>query len=151
MMVQDPEFTKNFEFHHLGYATHSVQKELVQFTAIGYIQEGPSFADPMQGVSGCFITGAGPRIELLESLPDAQILTPWLEAGIHFYHMAYLVDSMEEAMRWVVKQRARVTTPPLPSVAFSGSKIMFAMLRNRSLIELIERPLSTVSVTKEKT
>lgn len=148
MMAQNSELTANFEFHHLGYATHSVQKELVQFAAIGYTQEGPSFADPLQGVSGCFITGAGPRIELLESLPNAQVLTPWLEAGIHFYHMAYLVDSMEEAMRWVVKQRARITTHPLPSVAFSGSQIMFAMLRNRSLIELIERPRSTVSVMK---
>jgi len=139
----------DFEFHHLGYATHSVQREFVHFSTLGYTQEGDSFIDPLQGVSGCFINGAGPRIELLEALPHAQVLAPWLEAGIHFYHMAYLVDSMEEAMDWVAKQRARVTMQPLPSVAFSGRQIMFAMLRNRNLIEFIERPCSIKSV-KEK-
>ena len=64
------------EFHHIGYATPSLEKERAFFAFLGYHLEGEPFADRLQGVTGCFLSGPGPRIELLENLIGANTLTP---------------------------------------------------------------------------
>ena len=126
------------EFHHIGYATPSIGKERNFFEAMGYCQEGAGFEDSCQGVAGCFLTGPGPRLELLENLPGRDTLTPWLNAGIRMYHFAYLVPDMEGALAWARSQRARVTVQPVPAVAFGGRLISFVMLRNGMMLEFIE-------------
>ena len=128
----------NFLFHHLGYATQSIKKELISFLSIGYQIEGEHFTDDVQGVEGCFLVGAGPRIELLQNLPGAQTLTPWLNANIKFYHLAYLVPNMDAALIWARNQRAHITVNPVPAVAFEGRLISFVIMRNGVLIEFIE-------------
>jgi len=133
---------KGFEFHHMGYATTSMERERVQFAALGYRQDGPEFIDPVQGVAGCFLCGPGPCIELLENLPDSHTLTPWLNAGVRIYHSAYLVDNLEDANAWIRTMRAKVIASPVPAVAFQGRRICFAMLRNQWTIELIEKPIA---------
>lgn len=100
------ELPEGYEFHHVGYATTSLQKERSFFAFLGYRQEGEDFVDPIQGVMGCFLVGSGPRIELLENLPGADTLTPWLNAGIKMYHLAYLVADIERALEWACSKRA---------------------------------------------
>lgn len=131
---------ENIEFHHIGYATTSIEKELPHFKALGYVPEGESFSDPKQGIRGCFLTcGAGPRIELLENLPQSETLTPWLNSGVKMYHLAYKIGSLDQALSWSSSLRARVVVPPVESVAFYGKKICFVMLRNGFMVEFIER------------
>lgn len=127
-------------FHHLGYATRSIARERAVFTTLGYRQEGEDFADPRQGVAGCFLTGPGPRIELLENLPGSDTLTPWLGQGARFYHLAYLVDRVADAVAWATAEGARVIVAPVPAVAFGGRPIAFVVFRNLLVLELIERP-----------
>lgn len=134
-----PVLPAGYEFHHIGYATASLTRERELFSFLGYVQEGPDFADPVQGVAGCFVTGPGPRVELLENLPGAETLTPWLNAGIKMYHFAYLVADMAGALDWARSQRARVTVAPVPAVAFGGRCISFVMFRNGLMLEFIER------------
>jgi len=133
------ELPEGYEFHHVGYATASLEKERPFFAFLGYRQEGEDFADPVQGVAGCFLVGPGPRIELLENLPGAETLTPWLNAGIKMYHFAYLVADIEGALEWARSQRARVTVAPVAAVAFGGRRISFVMFRNGLMLEFIER------------
>jgi methylmalonyl-CoA/ethylmalonyl-CoA epimerase len=135
-----PRLPQGYEFHHLGYATTSIIRERDFLAILGYTQEGETFVDPTQGITGCFLTGRGPRVELLENLHGAETLTPWLNAGIKIYHFAYLVSDMSEALSWAQIQRARVTVAPVPSVAFAGRNICFVMYRNGQLIEFIEKP-----------
>lgn len=125
-------------FHHIGYATHSIQSEQSFLYALGYENEGKCFEDPGQGIFGCFMVGSGPRIELLQNLEGSQTLTPWLNAGIKMYHFAYLVNSVDQAIDWAVTQRARIVTKPTSSVAFGGRNIAFVMLRNKLLVEFIQ-------------
>jgi methylmalonyl-CoA/ethylmalonyl-CoA epimerase len=127
------------EFHHIGYATNSIERELKTFELLGYRVEGDRFTDPIQGVVGCFLVGPGPRTELLESLPDSKTLNPWIEAGVKMYHLAYLVDDIFRTVQWAREQRARVTVEPVPAVAFDGRRICFVMLRNGLLVEFIEK------------
>lgn len=135
-----------YEFHHIGYATASLDRELSFFNFLGYRQEGERFADATQGISGCFMTGPGPRIELLENLPDSQTLTPWLNAGIKMYHFAYLVEDMEAALAWARSQRAKVTVPPVAAVAFGGRYIAFVIFRSGLMVEFIERTFKEPSL-----
>jgi methylmalonyl-CoA/ethylmalonyl-CoA epimerase len=129
------------EFHHIGYATKSVEREIETFAKLGYCLEGKPFTDQVQGVSGCFLVGPGPRIELLESLSDSKTLVPWLEAGIKMYHLAFLVDDIHKSTGWARQQRARVTVEPVPAVAFAGRYISFVMFRNGLLVEFIEKAI----------
>jgi methylmalonyl-CoA/ethylmalonyl-CoA epimerase len=128
-----------YDFHHLGYATVSIEKERNSFAVLGYRQEGDEFVDPIQGVAGCFLSGPGPRIELLENLPGATTLTSWLNAGVKIYHFAYMVANLTDAINWARSLRAKVTLSPVPSVAFGQRYISFVMFRNRIMLEFIEK------------
>lgn len=94
----------------------------------------------MQGVAGCFIVGSGPRIELLENLSGSVMLTPWIEAGVKMYHLAYRVNDLMGALEWGHSQRAKVVVQPVQAVGFSGCRIAFMMLRNSLMLEFIEKP-----------
>lgn len=140
--MAEPNVTlpSGFVFHHLGYACAAIERERSVFETLGYAQEGPSFSDPIQGVNGCFLRGPGPRIELLENTEGSRTLTPWLDAGTKLYHMAYEVETtLELAITWLQRERARVVVQPVPAVAFGGRHICFVMFRHGLLIELIER------------
>ncbi len=127
-----------WRFHHIGCATRSMAQEQLLFYAMGYTLEAEPFVDSVQGVRGCFLIGAGPRIELLEGLEGSSTLRPWLDAGIRFYHMAYEVPDLDHSLTWVRQQRGRITVQPVPAVAFGGRKICFAIFRNKVFLELIE-------------
>lgn len=128
-----------YEFHHIGYATTDLDREWATFRSLGYRVEGEAFTDPLQGVHGFFLVGAGPRIELLESLPGSKTLAPWLASGVRMYHVAYTVPNIGEAVAWARAQRARITVNPVPAVAFQDRLISFALFRNGLLVEFIER------------
>lgn len=134
-----PRLPAGYEFHHLGYATTSLKHERAFFSFLGYRQEAEAFTDRTQGVAGCFLTGPGPRIELLENLPGATTLTNWLNAGVKIYHFGYQVAELESAIEWTRSQRAKVIVAPVPAAAFAGRRISFVMFPNRLLLELIER------------
>lgn len=140
LSINSPHLPEGYEFHHLGFATASIEKEKSQFATLGFYQKGEAFIDPIQGVIGCFLEGPGPRIELLENLPGSHTLTPWLNAGIRIYHFAYLVDRLDAALAWTSTVRAKLTVPPVSAVAFQKRKICFAMLRNQLMIEFVEKP-----------
>jgi len=141
-LPQNPILPAGYEFHHIGYATASIEKERELFALLGYRQEGEAFSDPIQGVAGCFLVSLGPRIELLENLPGSSALTSWLDVGIKLYHFGYLVVDLAAAVAWARSIRAKITVAPVPSVAFNGRRISFAMLRNGLLLEFIERSRS---------
>jgi methylmalonyl-CoA/ethylmalonyl-CoA epimerase len=138
--VSQPELPANARFHHLGYACAALAKDQAQFEQLGYRLEGEPFADPIQGVAGVFLTGPGPRVELLENLPGSTTLDVWLAKGVKVYHFAYEVDDLAAALAWARAQRAVVTVAPVPAVAFGGRPITFVMLRTGLMIEFIEGP-----------
>lgn len=138
-MVEKPVVPVDYEFHHLGCATTSIERERGLFEAMGYQQEGELFIDPSQGIAGCFISGPGPRIELLENLPGADTLTPWLTAGVKWYHLAYEVGDMNRALDWARSHGGKVIVQPVPATAFKGRHISFVMFRNKTMLEFIHK------------
>jgi len=132
-------FPIDYEFHHLGYATKSIEESMGFFAFLGYVQEGDRFVDHSQGVAGCFLTGPGPRIELLENLPGVETLTPWITAGVKIYHFAYLVEDLDQAITAARQQSAKVIVPPVPATAFDLRRICFVIYRSGMVVEFIEK------------
>jgi len=116
-----------------------MDRERAAFEMLGYRLEGEPFVDPIQGVAGAFMVGEGPRIELLENLPGSSTLSPWLDAGIKMYHLAYVVDDVDGAVSWARSRRAHVVAGPSPATGFGGRRICFVMFRTGQLLEFIER------------
>jgi len=127
-----------FHFHHVGVACRSLQVERVGWESLGYSQEGDAFEDLLQGVAGMFLTGPGPRVELLENLDGSDTITPFLEVGTKMYHQAFEVQHLGDAMTLLQTHRAKVLSPRKPACAFNGREVAFMMMPTRLIIELIE-------------
>lgn len=130
----------NLLFHHIGVACRELDDETRTLSALGYQREGPDFTDPVQGIAGRFLVGAGPRLELLAPLSETGVLRPWLNAGVKLYHLAYEARDVTAAIADLRAQGARLIVPPTAAVAFSGRKIAFLMLPNLLLSEIIALP-----------
>jgi methylmalonyl-CoA/ethylmalonyl-CoA epimerase len=126
-------------FHHIGVATESIARDEAVYAQLGYEREGEEFIDPNQGVRGVFLRGPGPRLELLEPHEGSTTLEVWLQGGSRLYHQAYEVDDLDASLRSARKDlRAYVLRAPMPAPAFDGRPVSFLMLRNHSVIELIQ-------------
>lgn len=87
-----------------------------------------------------FMTGGGPRIELLENLPGSAMLDQFLKTGdFVFYHMGYLTDSMEETVSRNREAGGKMISPPMPATAFGGRNICFFAFAGGIIVEYIER------------
>ena len=125
-------------FHHIGVACQSIDDETELWTGLGYQAEGDPFIDKQQGIRARFMTGGGPRIELIEDIEGSSTLVPWLKRDTKFYHMGYLAEDFDSALVSVRSQRAIMLREPVQSVYF-GARIVFFLMPNRAVIELIER------------
>ena len=127
----------NAAFHHIGVACRDLDSETSRFAALGYEQEGTDFTDPIQGESGRFLVGGGPRLELLVPLSTEGCLAPWLKTGAKLYHLAYMTPDFDGEILRLRGQGAKTVVQPVPAVAFGGRRITFLMLPNMMLVELI--------------
>ncbi len=108
----------SFDFHHLGIACPSIDGARGAYEAMGYVSED-MFTDNIQGVKGEFFTGFGPRVELLEDLPDRTTVAPWISRRLPtVYHYAWLVPSVDAAIDLVTGHGARTLSEPNPSEYF---------------------------------
>jgi methylmalonyl-CoA/ethylmalonyl-CoA epimerase len=126
-------------FHHIGVACTSVADEIPIWRQLGYELECDPFVDEAQGIRAVFMTGGGPRMELIEGLDGATTLTPWLKRRVKMYHMGYFTSDLDRSMAAFSAEGATITREPVQSVYF-GKRITFLMLANLALIELIETP-----------
>ena len=127
-----------WEFHHIGVACPAIATARPAYLALGYEFES-DFVDDIQGVRGEFLAGPGPRIELLEDLPERTTVAPWISRRLPTpYHFAWLVDDLEAAMATLAADGGRATGDPQPSVAFR-TRIVFMFVKGKTLVELIER------------
>lgn len=130
--------TELMRFHHVGIACRDLGSEARAMQALGYRAESGEFTDPAQGIRGQFVTGPGPRMELLEQIAGSRVLEPWLAKGVKTYHFGYEIAELEAEVDRLKSAGAIVVTPPQPAVAFGGRRISFLMLKNLFLVELIE-------------
>jgi methylmalonyl-CoA/ethylmalonyl-CoA epimerase len=130
--------THPMDFHHIGVACAAIEVEAQTWSLLGYQPEGEPFVDEAQGIRGQFMVGPGPRMELLEPTDGSTTLDPWLRRRIKLYHCGYLVPDFDAAAQWLQQAGATVARDAMRSVYFN-SRIMFLMMPNMALVEIIEK------------
>lgn len=125
-------------FHHVGVACADLDRESRVLADLGYRPESEDVVDPIQGVRLRFLSGGGPRLELIVPEGAGGVLTPWLSQGTKLYHLGYEADDLDAALTDLRAARGKAMVQPVPAVAFDGRRIAFVMLPNMLLIELIE-------------
>ena len=128
----------NLQFHHMGVACRSIEREIRNFTALGYVQESRIYTDAIQKIDCCFMHGPGPRIELIAPNHDESPVWPWVRQGVKYYHQAFETLDLDSAIAQFAAARGKLVSPPVPAAAFDGRDIAFVMLPGLILIELIE-------------
>ncbi len=128
-------------FHHIGIAAKDMVTETRVWETLGYRAEGAAFEDAQQGIRGMFVVAHNqPRLEIMENLPNATTLDAWLGKGVKFYHFAYLVDNIDDAIVLFTKKcGGKLISPKKKSVAFDRENICFIIFFNGLVIELIEK------------
>jgi methylmalonyl-CoA/ethylmalonyl-CoA epimerase len=139
MQHGDPATLPGLSFHHVGLACTDLAAEAAAHALLGYEPEGDVFEDPHQRIRGWFHVLGPFRVELLAPLDERSPVHAWLDRGVRIYHVCYETDDLEAALASLRSAGHRVVSPPAPAVAFAGRPVAFSMLRNRSLVELLQR------------
>lgn len=125
------------KFDHIGIAVRNIQKEVERFEKLGY-SAGQEFVDDIQGVSGIFLEGDGPRLELVQTLNGRHTLEPWLKQfDFRPYHFAYRVDDANNLVHQLGAVGSKLAKSKEPAVAFPGMEICFVTFSSVFLIEII--------------
>lgn len=128
----------DFPLHHIGVATHNIEKEFRVFQNLGYSKCSDVFIDPVQKIKGLFIVAPGqPTLELLENLEETGPLGSCLKNGIKFYHFAYLVDDIEHVSNDLIASESAKMIIPITAASYF-SKICFFMFPNMLLVEFVQ-------------
>lgn len=127
-----------FKFDHIGVATKSIEKEMRNYSILGYRPVSDFFIDETQGIRGIFIDQeGGPRLELLENLDGSNTLTKQLAVSNKMYHKAYLTGNINNAIDLFKANKGKMISP-LSLSTYYKTKICFMLLPNMEMIELIE-------------
>ena len=131
-------YTGKFNFHHFGVSTTNLEDAFHEYK--GTYNKGDYFEDELQGVKGLFICAdQKPTLELLENLENSNTLNYYIKNNIKIYHSGYFVEDIQKAYDFFVnKLGAKIISDMKISTYFKG-KICFLMLKNKEMIELIEK------------
>ena len=129
----------NFKIHHIGLATRSIDKSIVDFEKLGY-SKSDLFVDETQKVKIVFLNkDQEVMIELVEPIStDSPILNILSKTGTSAYHFCYLVHDIEIAIEHLKNFNYRLIVMPVCATAFSGKRVCFLYSINTGLIELLE-------------
>lgn len=131
----------SFQFHHIGVAAKDIDATASIYELGGYHRSSVVF-DPEQNVNVCWLTRDGaPTVELLAPVDESSPVNRTLEkVGVSPYHFCYVVDSIEDAVSELRKQKYIVVRKPAEAVAFCGARVCFLFNKNVGLIEIVEAP-----------
>ena len=125
------------KFHHVGYATASIQESLKVFLNIGYRLSGDLITDRHREILIQFIEDEkGHRIELIEDLPDSnsRLIGKVLNVRSGSYHLAYETTRISNRARTLgLRQLGKCE----PAAAFLGHHVAFFVGKDGALFEFI--------------
>ena len=128
-------------FHHIGVAVFDIDATALIYERGGY-KRSTTVVDALQNVKICWLSKENaPIVELLAPVDEKSPVNKTLEKnGVMPYHTCYVVDSIDETVAALRKQRYVMVSKPVEAVAFCGSKVCFLFNKNVGLIELVEAP-----------
>lgn len=136
---------ESFKFHHIGIAVKDIDSTAAIYENGGYRMSNIIF-DPIQDVNICWLTKEGaPIVELLAPVDEKSPVNKILEKnGVTPYHCCYVVDSIDESVSELRKQKYVMISKPAEAMAFCGNRVCFLFNKNVGLIEIVEAPAKII-------
>ena len=132
----------NFQFHHIGIATYSIEGTARHYLDAGFTLSEIIF-DQIQNVSIAFLEKEGmPLIELITPFPDhdhSPVSKIIKNNGVSPYHICYEVENIAAAIDELKKKKYIPLARPVNAVALNNRKIIFLFNKEVGLIELVEQ------------
>lgn len=125
---------------HIGIVVSSIEIAADYYVhSFGLRRSGGTIKDTLQDVELQFLEDdRGQRIELIQPASAASPVARAVKTGGGLNHICYRVADLEETMRTLVAEGAKLVSEPTPAVAFDGRRVAFLYTRQRELIELVE-------------
>lgn len=126
-------------FHHIGYATYSIEQSLETFTLLGYLLRRIE-EDAINYARLALLVREGfPDVELVEGLGGVSPVENILDKnGVCPYHICYESNAFESAIADFRKNGFSLLFRPRPALLFDGRRICYLYHKNIGLIELLE-------------
>lgn len=124
--------------HHIGIIVDSIAGETEIYKQLGYEAYGVVTEDPIQRLRLLFMKNclSGELIELIESI-DEKSTVHNLPKG--YVHICYEVPDLDEFVQYFKKNKLGIIfTKKLSAPALEGRLIVFAYLKNRTIVEFVE-------------
>ncbi|MBF0478530.1 MAG: VOC family protein [Candidatus Omnitrophica bacterium] len=113
-------------FHHVGIAT---------LCGDDVCPEAKAVEEPGQKVKVRFADMHGIKVEIIEPLTADSPIKKFLKKYQYFYHLCFLVDDMDRAIKIAEQKNFRCVAEPVPSHAFEGKLIAWLYSPTYGLIE----------------
>lgn len=127
------------KMHHIGIIVKSIEKELPLYQGLGYRCSSEPCEDAIQHNRLAFLENSesGELLELIEPMGEESSVSG-RSPGLA--HICYVVPGDFDA--FVADFRARqiglIFTEKLPAPALGGKRIVFALLKNKMMVEFLE-------------
>ena len=125
--------------HHVGIIVDSIEKDTELYKKLGYQQIGEPVNDMNQFNRILFLTNSldGSRIELIEALDDRSSVIN-LPQG--YAHICYETEDLDAAIEDLKREKIGVVfTKILVAPAIDNRSVVFAYLKNKTIIEFVEK------------
>lgn len=125
-------------FHHTGCLVEDMEAALERLAPLSVGPPSEIFTIAKQSVKVCFLPLGGETfLELVCPAPEAQGLQEMLKQGQSFYHLAFKVPDIDDAVDGLTPKGYSVITCFF-SEAFEGALCAFLKSSHGELIELIQ-------------
>ena len=131
------------KIHHIGIVTEDIESGIQRYKAMfGFIPVTEVIEDPVQKVSVVLLSGPevdSVPVELIAPLADDSPVSKILKGNVRLYHLCFLVEDIEEALRNFRSHGAIIISRPVPAKLFEGKRIAFVYTPDKYVVELLEK------------
>ena len=131
------------KLHHVGIVTEDIESGIQRYRAMfGFETVTEVVDDPVQKVSVVLLSGSEPDsvpVELIAPLAEDSPVSKILKSNVRLYHLCFLVEDIEEALKNFRSQGAIIISGPVPAELFEGKRIAFVYSPDKYVVELLEQ------------
>jgi len=97
--------------------------------------------DPIHKVSAVLLSDPrGVFVEIIAPLTDDSPISNILKRGISLYHVCYLVEDLDEALK-KIRRKAVIISKPAPAKLYGGRRIAFVYTPDNYVVEFLEEKI----------
>ena len=131
------------KLHHVGIVTEDIESGIQRYKDMfGFVPVTEVVDDPVQKVSVVLLSGPeadSVPVELIAPLADDSPVSKILKGNVRLYHLCFLVEDIEEALKNFRSHGAIIISGPVPAELFEGKRIAFVYTPDKYVVEPLEK------------